>query len=219
MFTLSVHAQSSAGVSQGNSFKYDFSAHFSAANATETVPPQLIEDNATQWLRLTVTSVSNTTVNYVMLQHFKNGTEVSTSDQTDVATGSGGFIIVGANLALYDPLFPTVASPAIVNETITRTYSSGQRQINHASWNETDYSAYLDLYFDQKTGLPVEFHLIFQASPDGYAEYRYTIVDSNVWLVPEFPMLPFIAALAAAVTVAVVVCRKRFSPSSAEKLS
>ena len=204
-FTINAHAQTSIGVSTGNSFKYDFSAHFSSLNASEPVPQQLIRDNKTQWLRFTVTSISNTTVNYTLIQHLANGTEITLTDQTDVATGEGGFTIVRANLGVNDPLFPTAASPAIVNETITRTYNQGPRQINHASWNETDY---LDLYFDKQTGVPVEFHIAFTATPDSTAEYVYILTDSNIWAVPEFPTLLVPVILVTAVTIAAVLYKK-----------
>ncbi len=207
-FTImqSGHAQTSvAGVAIGDSFAYEFSAYFRPNVTDAIVPPQLIEDNRTEWVRFTITDVANLTVSYVTLQHLDNGTEIPSQSQADLSTGYGGFPIIRANVTADEPLYPSMSFSPNINETLTRTYPQGQRTILRVTWNDTDY---LDAHFDQKTGMPVEFHVIFAATPEGNAEYVYMLMDSNVWTIPEFPPVLVLPLVAASTLVAVLVYKR-----------
>ncbi len=194
----SASAQTLAGVVVGDTFTYDFAAYFKPDNPNATAPQLLVQDNETQWVRYTIETVANMTVLYNTMQHLSNGTETNSESQANMETGYSGFPFIRANISRNDllfPLFPAESAP-IVNETLTRTYQQGERNINHANWNDT--GTLIDLFFDQKTGVPVELHVTFAVTMDGNAEYVYQLIDSNIWAIPEFPSAAVLPLLAAA---------------------
>ena len=67
-----------------------------------------------------------------MLTQFKNGTQQSDTGTTDVSTGQGNLtmFLIAANLNPNDQIYQGNNNEKI-NETITRTYPSGDRQVNH----------------------------------------------------------------------------------------
>ncbi|MCW4007049.1 MAG: hypothetical protein NWF04_10755 [Candidatus Bathyarchaeota archaeon] len=204
-FSCTVAAEPSVGVARGDFFTYDFSAYFNTNNSEIPVPGPLVRDNQTQWLRYTVTSVDNFTVTYAITQHLDNGTEFTTTNQqADLATGEGGFPFLVTDLNANDFLYPDSTYSPIVNETLTRSYSQGTREINHAAWNETDY---VDLYFDKATGVPVEFHVTFIVSAESQAQYSYILTDSSLWTIPE--LTPLTVALIAAATLTTALFYKK----------
>ncbi|MFB3890338.1 MAG: hypothetical protein ACE14S_12695 [Candidatus Bathyarchaeia archaeon] len=206
--TGTAHAQTSVGVAPEDVFTYEFSAYFVSDNPDAVVPQQLVEDNKTEWVRFVITEVVNSTVYYGVLQHLTNGTEITSQSEEDVATGVGGFPIIRANVSANEVLYESM-STSFVNETLTRTYEGGTRTVLRVIWNDTDY---IDAYFDRETGMPVELHVRFIATEDGYAEYVYQLIDSSVWAIPEFPSALALPLLAAAIAVAALFYRRTLKP-------
>jgi hypothetical protein len=211
-------AQASVGVAEGDTFTYDFSAYFRSDNASAPIPMQLVLDNETQWLRFTITGVVNLTVSYSVLQHLVNGTEATSESYADLATGEGGFPIIASNLGYNATLYPSYTSVSpIVNETLNRTYQGVQRTINHVSSNDTQTDSYIDAYFDQTTGMPVELHVTFAASADGNAEYVYELIDSNIWTIPEFPTTLMLTLIAISTLAGALIYKKTLKQHTATK--
>ena len=50
---------------------------------------------------------------------------------------------------------PFQAAQLTINETVSRVYSSGSRETNHAEWNSSD--DWGNCYFDKETGMLTEF--------------------------------------------------------------
>src|SRR3989337_1511222 len=112
-----------AGVSEGNTFKYNMPFYWSPTNQTATAQTEWINANATEYYQATIQLVTGTTVTIDTVWRFLNGTEITNTELTDVAIGAGGSILVyAANLAAGVQLYPS--SPSItdrIDETITRS--------------------------------------------------------------------------------------------------
>jgi hypothetical protein len=204
-------AEASVGVSKGDTFTYNFIAYFWSENPRATVPDIMLLYNMTLWVRFTIADVTNLNVSYTVMGHLLNGTENNHASSADLGTGVFGFPIIGANLGVNDPLYPSYlpsASAPKVDQTLNRVYKQSQRPMVHATWNDT--RNHYNAYFDQKTGMPVELHVYFTASADGSAELIYELADSNVWTVPEFPTA-FVVPLLAAFTLSGALVYKKAS--------
>jgi hypothetical protein len=151
--------------------------------------------------------------------HFKNGTERPHYLQTDLDPSNAGDFnfskmgvpICAANLDVGDPL-PTVE--LTIKETLIRSYSGGEREINVVSWNFSDDWGYC--YFDRKTGVLVELYRVhsFVNTVTGEVVNKTDVVKmtkSSLWEATEFPtkiILPLFIACALLSFVIIVVTHK-----------
>jgi hypothetical protein len=76
-------------------------------------------------------------------------------------------------------------------------YSSGPRNINHVqivslgSADDIQYTITNDWYFDQLTGMTVQYSLQFANTTGSYSgsgKYETKLTESNAWTIPEFPL-------------------------------
>ena len=190
----SAQGQVTVGVSQGNTFKYDVKYYWDSTNSSATVPADWIHANTTEWYQATISSVTGTTVSIKTVQHFLDGNETLKDDLVDVSIGVGGSVLVYAtNLKAGDSLYPSTFLPWIINETISRSYSSGVRETNHIQVRMTDLEDYVyrstSLYFDRQTGVLVDayFEDVLAATPDQTFSRTVKITESNVWTVSGTP--------------------------------
>ncbi len=184
----------SPGVSKGDVFCYVMYGHYSSSDPDAVIYVPEFENNNTEWVRLEITGVSGPIVSHVYTLHFKNGTESRIDAQTDITKSAAnsefrGVPICATNLGAGDQLLTVQLT---INETITRSYPSGDREINHVNWNSTlDYG---DAYFDRKTGILIELcraHLFINPNT-GEIIKKTDIINmrsSNVWTIstPESP--------------------------------
>ena len=147
------------GVVGGDYFYFEMYGVYSSNRSNITIAIPQFECNTTDWTRINITDVSGSSVYQVFTLHFKNGSESTFTFKNDVNPENESSLkfpekavpICAANLSAGE-LIPTVK--IILNETITRTYSSGPRQTNHAAWNSSD--DWGNIYFDRETGMLVE---------------------------------------------------------------
>ncbi len=216
------------GVSVGNTFKYTFSFDLNVTNTNFSLPAMLEgvfeQAKSIEWAQISILQVSGVEVTAQMVMHFKNGTEQSDVETTNVETGQGNLtlFLVGSDLNANDPVYVGRDSMRI-NETVTRVYPAGARQVNHQSisseFNMSDYglegfnlttfqqSNKEDVYWDKQLGVMVEmsYNMVTRSqavNADITANIR--LVESNVLTVPEFsswaPLLlvlviPLVAAI------------------------
>ena len=149
------------GVAKGDTFYYTMYGHYSSSdpNAVIHVPP--FETNNTEWVCIEITGVSDSIIHHVYTLRFVNGTESCIDGQTDLtcsldfSSGFAGVPICAANLSAGDPLSSVQLT---INETLVWSYPSGEREINHVSWNSSE--DYGDCYFDKKTGMLVDLYRV-----------------------------------------------------------
>ncbi|MGD9131320.1 MAG: hypothetical protein PVH73_07085 [Candidatus Bathyarchaeota archaeon] len=196
------------GVTEGDWFTYDVNASWNSTDPNAPFPPSAYGDweimNGTEWTKITITDVSGTNVSFQGLSHFKNGTEELGGGYIDVDTGdeaNATFVLISANLDVNDNLYTSGNySSWAINETITRAYPDGVRNTNHVnmtyggSWtvNETEchYYYYINFYWDKETGILVEDSFAVSNQTEEHLttwSVVSTIVDSSVWIIPEFP--------------------------------
>ena len=186
-----------AGVSEGDWFKYNLSMDFdSLLNMTSeefSFADFLIGETVT----LTIQNVSGTNVTGVFTIEYENGTEYSQSGSVDLTTGEGDLRswLIAADLNAGDPLY-TSEPDEMINETSVQTYFWGARETNHLiySYNftsEEDYS-YLsvDMFWDKETGVVTKLSFEADAFVNGTvidASAEWLITDSSIIEdVPEF---------------------------------
>jgi hypothetical protein len=205
------------GVSQGNTFKYNLTFYWNSTNSDVDVPWSLVEQNQTDYFQLTVQTATGTTVQFVTIWRFLNGTEVNGTELAEVGSGSTGSIYAyAANLNASGLLFPASTSLSYrINDTTIRSYSSGFRETNHIAVNSTDIEgkvySYMSLYFDKQTGILVEYTLteVDSTTPTQTITTHFVLRESNAWVVPEFPTLLLLPLLIVASTLTLVLFKRR----------
>ncbi len=147
------------GVVNGDHFTYEMYGVFASnrSNASLVIPQ--FEYNNTEWVRINISRVEGTMIYQVYTLHFKNGSETEFNYETNIDpyNQSSGFSgqsvpICATNMGAGERI-PT--AELTINDTTSRTYSGGLRQINYVEWNSTD--DWGNCYFDRETGMPVEF--------------------------------------------------------------
>ena len=179
------------GVAKDDIFYYTMYGHYSSSDpdAVINVPP--FEANNTEWMRIEITGVFDSTINHVYTLHFFNGTESCIDGQTDLtrsldfSSGFAGVPIFATNLSAGDTLSSVQLT---INETLVWSYPSGEREINHVSWNSSE--DYGDCYFDKKTGMLVDLYRVHSfVNPNTDEVIRKADIvkmsSSSLWTVQE----------------------------------
>ena len=176
------------GVAKGDFFYYEMYGVFTSSDPDAIIEVPAFEQNNTDWVRIDITGSSGSVVYQVYTLHFKNRTEkfevktdLDPNNRGDFNFSEMGVPICAANLNVGDPL-PTVQ--LTLKETLTRTYSSGERETNMASWNISD--DWGRCYFDRKTGMLVDLYRVhaFVNQETGVVIYKADVVkmiQSSLW--------------------------------------
>jgi len=218
---VAVSAQTrTVGVSVGNKFRYDRTAHWSSndPNATPSSSPdyaRALEYNNTQWREFTVTAISGTNVTGQLTNHYKNGTEDTTGGWIDVSTGMGAnltFFLISANLTAGDSLGTYGPYNTTITETVSRTYLGGVRDTNHIKLTSPVIGTQ-SFYWDKSTGVVVELLMETTTNMGAYtttSSMGYQIVSSDLWVVPEFPTwTPLLLILISVTSATIVIARQK----------
>lgn len=233
LMTVTSAAQSrTVGVTVGDWFKYsDIRVNWSSNDPNATLPlvrEWLKEMNETKWFLLSVKNVSGAIISFQTVKHFKDGSEKTENGNVSVYAGTGHMpaimigisVTISANLNENDTIY---ASPHFsdwkINETVTKTYAGGGRETNHlnmtweSTWtiNSTLYETiyyFEDFYWDRRTGILVEYSFEEIMRVGEYLttlSMSYRIVESNVWIVSEFPMWTLTLFVFIVISVAIVI--------------
>ncbi len=219
-----------SGVAVGNSFKYSFTLDMNITGSQGTFPDffQALIDQAKSidWIQITVTQVSGASVTAQTLMQFKNGTQQSSTGTTDVSTGQGNLtmFLIAANLNPNDQIYQGNEANGIINETVTHTYSSGARQLNHENITmnyevtQDELSGFnitgplqetnsQNTYWDKQSGSLVEmsYQMITRSDQvNADISVNVKLVETNVYTVPEYPAIIIVFALLAISTIAAI---------------
>ena len=208
-----------AGVSEGDWFKYGFSFQWdSELNMTSEDFP-FADFMLGEWVTLTIQDVSDTNVTGQFTVHFENGTEHFQNGSVDLITGEGDLRnwLVSADLNANDSLYASEINERI-NETIIQMYHWGSRETNHLvySYNFSsgeDYSDLsVDMFWDQEMGVLTELSFEADVLVNGTsmdASASLVIIESNrIEDVPEFTVPVFIFTIVT-VTLLISVLKKK----------
>jgi hypothetical protein len=186
------------GVSVGDAFTYDVAFGWSSSDPNATIPTYYLLASEADWISSSVVDVSNTTVTVQQTMHFINGTDTTQFGVTDVDTGDGNvtFWVISAILGVNDSVYASGPYSAWrMNETVVRTYPDGIRNTNHVNitieanmGSDYQYSS-TNFYWDQLTGIVVESQAVVISRLAGFESnmtVQLAIVQSDLWVVPEF---------------------------------
>jgi hypothetical protein len=197
------------GVSVGDEFTFETHGYFTTNDPTAVCPSQVLNQNATEWFRVTITNVTDNAVYSTMTTHYKNGTEDISQSYANWSAGQViNFQMLAANLKAGDRLgnLPGVGT---INETVTRHYANSDRETNVyditiVSGDTNDHGIF---YFDKQTGIPVEF-TDTQVTSGQYTTttvMTHQIIETNRWdaAIPEFDslMIPILLLVISAILI------------------
>jgi|WetSurMetagenome_2_1015567.scaffolds.fasta_scaffold10565_4 hypothetical protein len=210
------------GVSKGETFDYNYSLIWTSTDPAATPPNDYIELNKTQSIQLRVTDISGSNISLEKTTTLKDGTQSTATGYVDINTGTIGInygsLIVSANLNANDKLYPSGGN-AIIRDTSTRTYTSGQRETNHyiSETTSPNYSEKVEIYFDKQKGVAVNYNYESQETSDGNTATTtetLTNTNSDAWaVIPEFPSMAVLMVLLIAIPIVLVVYKKK-TPSN-----
>ncbi len=221
------------GVSVGDTFKYTYSLQSNLNNPGYTLPSfitSLLEQaNSVDWVQIKITNISGPSVTAQMTTQYKNGTQQSDTGVTEVSTGIGNLtmFLIAANLNSGDQIYN--GNPGTINETVTRNYPTGSRALNHQSTtmeynvSQEELSGFnitgplhqtntQDTYWDKQSGSLTEMSYKMETTStllNADISVDVALVESNVFTVPEYPvMIIVITALVASTIAATLFSRK-----------
>ncbi len=200
------------GVKYGDFFKYQYELSTNVTGSRQTSLPSdpLVEQAKTiDHIDISITGVSGSVVLADTITQYKTGTQQEYAGTSNVASGNGTLaqFFIAANLAANSPL--RVGSADTINGTITRTYTSGTRELNYQNITKetiippdqlTQYNITVPLtqvntqvaYWDQQTGALAQLtYRMVSTSTQVNATLTLTLnlVESNVFAVPEYPTI------------------------------
>ena len=206
-----------AGVHKGEFYKYaDISLSW---NFNQPKPSFIANITDISWSSITILNVYQETVSYDSTVQFKNGSATHENITGSVNSNNPSWIIA-TNLRQGDILYNDSSRKAWINETLQWMYSDGQRNINHVqitslgNADDIQYTITNDWYYDQLTGMTVQYSLQFVNTTEPYAGtglYETKLVESNAWTIPEFPPYLILPLLILLIPVIVIVYRGRHS--------
>ncbi len=190
--------QAASGLSVGNTFTYSNTYYWTSTMAGLAPPYSLTAQNQST-LQVTAKTVTGSTVELEKIWAYRNGTQVTSTEYDEVNSGLTGTVLAYAgNLTAGGLLFPgSTDLPFTINDTQYRAYAgSNARLTNHINVNNTgiegmEYSL-MDLYFDQQTGMCVEYTLtsVYTSSPNEVVTQHLVLTSSNVWQVSNASVSP-----------------------------
>ncbi|HCW06261.1 MAG TPA: hypothetical protein DGG95_02730 [Cytophagales bacterium] len=198
----------------GDTFNYTYRINWDSTDPQATVPTQYVELNNTQFIRITVITVTGSLINADFTRHFNNGTEQTQNGNIDVNTQileiPYSTLIIRADANPGEKIYPA-GGHAILNDTATRTYSIGQVDaVRYVSPDTTGgNSEKTEIYYDRTNGVAVEYNFISQVTTGSYVTTTRETVLINSWVIPEFPVAAVLIILLLAIPMLLIAYKKK----------
>jgi hypothetical protein len=220
---------STVGVANGDVFRYGYTCYFDSNDLTAVPPASFSWINQTNYFMVNVTGVSGSTVSFNTMLLGLNGSSSLGVCSMNVGTGMtsisgyGGptdvsnFYFMARNVGIMGRMFPSSNSSPTINGTLMMSYADGSRLTNHFSTITSQGGKIVtsDLYFDQATGMMVEWRQQSVQTNGGLqtnSTQMMKITSSSVWTIPEFPpsiIVPMLVVGTISVATAVALISKR----------
>ncbi len=206
------------GVSPGDTFNYSYKINWDSTDPQAPVPAQYEELNSTQFIRITVITVTGSLINVDFTRHFNNGTEQTQNGDIDVNTQilevPYSLLIIRADANPGEKIYPD-GGHAILNDTSTRTYSIGQVDtIRYISPDTAGTnSEKTEIYYSRANGVGVEYTSVSQeTSGSSVTTTRETLLISS-WVIPEFPVIIVLLIILFAIPILLIAFKKKTMPN------
>ena len=212
------------GIEVGDRFTYEGYAKLTEQVGNPIAKPDWFTSWTTPWnntdqVNRTVTAISGTTITFSVTTTYDNGTApVTTSTDETIFSGYNRWVI-GANMSIGDVIGQLGATQEdlLLSEESTWTWATGvTRNVISAGWVLVDsggtYSNTYKNHYDKATGIIVAQELNFtlmSGSDSAKYEVYYILVDTNRWVIPEFPTGTVMLLMFVAVAVTVEIYRRK----------
>jgi hypothetical protein len=194
--------------------------------------------NETEWKLMSVQNITSygvfpqvptTRILLQEVQHFRNGTEITFDESVDLYYGTVNvsYSVIAANLTVGDEIYKsTHYMGQRITQTLNRTYGDVVRQTNFVnftrlhtnitrimdSYNVTGtYDEIINSYWDRASGIVVEFSSNQIEQVGNYTtawSWSCRLMESNVWIVPEYSTLPLILLIFVTLAFAVITYKR-----------
>ena len=216
-------ASGAVGVKTDDWAKYTIEVTLDVPEGFPTTGLEQLEDM--EWVKVSVETVSGSTITGKSVVHYKNGTEDEEDFSGEVGTIEVGFF-VEANLTEGDPV-PLPFGPTgtvTINGTKSRSYAGASREVNYVdiSVSDGDITGDVEVYWDKLTGVMCEMSMSESGEYEGESfsmSMAYKTTETNMWeAAPGFLGLDWwiwivmIVVIVVVVVGAVVVMRRRKPP-------
>ena len=121
------------------------------------------------------------------------GTGVASTSGYAGPTGASNFYFMARNVGMMGRMFPSSLVSSTINGTLMMSYAGMSRLSNHLtiSANQNGASVNSDYYFDQATGMMVQWLQQSIQTNNNFvtnSTQMMKINSSSIWVVPEFPV-------------------------------
>ena len=219
---------STVGVASGDVFRYGYTCYFNSNDPTAVPPPSYSWINQTNYFMVNVTGVSGSSVIFNTMMLGRNGSSSLGVCNMNVGTGmvsisgyggptdASNFYFMARNVGMMGRMFPSSNNSPSINDTLMMNYAGGSRLTNHFSTSKSESSMMVnsDFYFDQATGMMVEWRQQ-SIQTNGNLQTNSTqmmkITSSSVWAIPEFSpsiVLPLLVVSMMSIATAVTLIGK-----------
>lgn len=205
--------------------------------------------NETEWKSVSVQNITSygvypqpltTIISLQELQHFKNGTEITLDESVDLYYGTQyvTYSVIAANLTVGDEIYKSNHYMGQrITQTLNRTYGDVVRQTNFVNFTRIHtnftrpmdsytvtgtYDEIINSYWDRASGVLVEFSDRNIEQVENYTttwSWSYRLIESNVWIVPEYSTLPLILLTFVTLTTAMITYKRKCFGQESKKSS
>lgn len=207
------------GVTPGAYFFYDITASWSSTDEYASIPADLVEINQTETVDVRIHDVSEANVTTFVAVYYRNESYDGGYGSIDVDTGVsyGGFsALIAGSLNAHEVIHPLGADGITINETVVKTYQSGNRDTNRIITEFTNATTgttqRIDLYFDKLSGILVESYDTITTTVNQQTTtttITWKLKETNGWVVPEFPSVLILPLLMAITMIAAIAYKKK----------
>jgi len=209
------------GVSVGDSFTYEGNWFHDVTSGGTTIPNQLVAYqfwNETDSVTRTVIDVADTMITFENEYQFSNGSSGTDIIVEDITNITWVHLCVGANMEPGDTFYydeTYLVDYLTFNSTVMWDYetAAGEREtLYHQSTTAAWATVTRQYWFDKETGILVKAQLDAGYDLEDQNSTTGTIVelvDTSVWVIPEFPTGTVMLAVFVAVTVCVGIYRRK----------
>lgn len=194
---------STVGVSSSDVFRYGYRCYFNSNDPNAVPQASFSWINQTDYFMINVTGVSGSSVSFGTMLRGLNGSSNLGLCSMNVGTGmasisgyggpteTSSFYFMARNVGMMGRMFPSANGSPTINDTLMMTYAGQQRLTSHfvTSTNQNGMIVNSDFYFDQATGMMVEWReetIQTNGNLQTNSTQMMKITSSSVWTIPEF---------------------------------
>lgn len=175
------------GVKPGNWATYTVLGGWETSNATIPMPQVIKDARLTQWINMSVQSITKKIVTLNRVTQFKNDTQKIVILLGNIETGTGNlnYTIIARDLNPGDNII-AASNVVKIASAETRTYANSERSINYANMSEHTKTGdrWFEWRWDKTTGIMTAMRFIQEDYPEGFSALSSIVITmdkTNIW--------------------------------------